>query len=108
VFQVGTIRGNILPDSEFELRPDSKNEKLVRRQKSKTWVSFTSHLQLSDENFSSIKLTQHCFGTAGIPKFFRWLSERYPLINQSVALNGFMPGFDNLYLDMNGACKIRL
>jgi hypothetical protein len=43
--------------------------------------------------------------SAGIPKFFRWLSERYPLINQSVAANGFMPGFDNLYLDMNGIMR---
>lgn len=35
----------------------------------------------------------------GIPKFYRWLSERYPLIGQSIAT---IPELDNLYLDMNG------
>jgi len=37
----------------------------------------------------------------GIPKFYRWLSERYPLINQ-VVKGSLRPEFDNLYLDMNG------
>ena len=51
----------------------------------------------------------------GVPKFFRWLSERYPLINKAVA-ESLPPDFgsllidrsiaelrvDNLYLDMNG------
>ena len=35
----------------------------------------------------------------GIPKFYRWLSERYPLISQSIST---IPEIDNLYLDMNG------
>lgn len=37
----------------------------------------------------------------GVPKYFRWLSERYPLIMQLVEENR-IPEFDNLYLDMNG------
>jgi 5'-3' exoribonuclease 1 len=37
----------------------------------------------------------------GVPRFYRWLSERYPLINQVVDVH-FKPEFDNLYLDMNG------
>ncbi|KAH7032973.1 exoribonuclease [Microdochium trichocladiopsis] len=37
----------------------------------------------------------------GVPKFFRWLSERYPAISQVIAENR-IPEFDNLYLDMNG------
>ncbi|PHH55895.1 5'-3' exoribonuclease 1 [Ceratocystis fimbriata CBS 114723] len=37
----------------------------------------------------------------GVPKFFRWISERYPPISQLIAENR-IPEFDCLYLDMNG------
>ncbi|KAJ3187980.1 hypothetical protein HDU85_006373 [Gaertneriomyces sp. JEL0708] len=37
----------------------------------------------------------------GVPKFFRWISERYPLCSQLIQENR-IPEFDNLYLDMNG------
>eukprot|EP00871_Galdieria_phlegrea_P003204 jgi/Galph1/3885/GphlegSOOS_G2519.1 len=35
----------------------------------------------------------------GIPKFYRWLSERFPVINQELEVDY---EFDNFYLDMNG------
>ena len=38
----------------------------------------------------------------GVPKFYRWLSERYPQINQIISDSTLLPEFDNLYLDMNG------
>lgn len=37
----------------------------------------------------------------GVPKFFRWLSERYPAISQLIK-ESRIPEFDSLYLDMNG------
>ncbi|KAL0229921.1 hypothetical protein PCE1_003485 [Barthelona sp. PCE] len=39
----------------------------------------------------------------GIPKFYRWISQRYPQINESVVPpTAGGPQFDNLYLDTNG------
>lgn len=37
----------------------------------------------------------------GVPKFFRWLSERYPSISMLI-VESRIPEFDSLYLDMNG------
>ncbi|UYV66032.1 XRN1 [Cordylochernes scorpioides] len=37
----------------------------------------------------------------GVPKFFRWINERYPCICE-VVKEYQIPSFDNLYLDMNG------
>jgi hypothetical protein len=38
----------------------------------------------------------------GVPKFYRWLSERFPLINQAISDATLLPEVDNLYLDLNG------
>mmetsp|Transcript_30068 Transcript_30068/g.72162 ORF Transcript_30068/g.72162 Transcript_30068/m.72162 type:complete len:1544 (+) Transcript_30068:2-4633(+) len=38
----------------------------------------------------------------GVPKFYRWLSERYTKINEIVSDSALLPEFDHLYLDMNG------
>ncbi|XP_003702478.2 5'-3' exoribonuclease pacman [Megachile rotundata] len=37
----------------------------------------------------------------GIPKFYRYISERYPCLNETLKEHQ-MPEFDNLYLDVNG------
>ncbi|XP_068754427.1 5'-3' exoribonuclease 1-like isoform X2 [Montipora capricornis] len=37
----------------------------------------------------------------GVPKFYRWVSERYPCLSQVIEEHQ-IPDFDNLYLDMNG------
>jgi len=41
----------------------------------------------------------------GVPKFYRWLSERYPCLSE-VVKEYQIPEFDNLYLDMNGIIHI--
>ncbi|XP_065842209.1 5'-3' exoribonuclease 1-like isoform X2 [Oscarella lobularis] len=41
----------------------------------------------------------------GVPKFYRWISERYPCLSQIVREHQ-IPIFDNLYLDMNGIIHI--
>ena len=38
----------------------------------------------------------------GVPNLYRWLSERYPLINRPVDETMPMPEVDNFYLDANG------
>ena len=38
----------------------------------------------------------------GVPNLYRWLSERYPLINRPVDETLPMPEVDNFYLDANG------
>ncbi|KAG6618819.1 5'-3' exoribonuclease 1 [Phytophthora cinnamomi] len=38
----------------------------------------------------------------GIPRFYRYMSERYPLLNQPISDVSLLPQFDAFYLDMNG------
>jgi len=51
--------------------------------------------------FARPPIVHHPRCNMGVPKFYKWLSERYPLINQ-VANADIRPEFDNMYLDMNG------
>ena len=42
----------------------------------------------------------------GVPNLYRWLSERYPLINRPVDESLPMPECDNFYLDANGILQV--
>lgn len=48
---------------------------------------------------TTIATNQYIFFT---PQFYRWISERYPKINQVITNEALLPEFDHLYLDMNG------
>ncbi|KAJ8320860.1 hypothetical protein KUTeg_002447 [Tegillarca granosa] len=41
----------------------------------------------------------------GVPKFYRWISERYPCLSE-VVKEFQIPEFDNMYLDMNGIIHV--
>ncbi|XP_031621171.1 5'-3' exoribonuclease 1 [Contarinia nasturtii] len=41
----------------------------------------------------------------GVPKFFRYISERYPNLSELVG-SAELPQFDNMYLDMNGIIHV--
>ncbi|CAL4126734.1 unnamed protein product, partial [Meganyctiphanes norvegica] len=41
----------------------------------------------------------------GVPKFYRWISERYPCLSELVK-EYQIPEYDNLYLDMNGIIHV--
>lgn len=51
----------------------------------------------TDLSYTHLFITTHM----GVPKFYRWMSERYPVCSQIVGETR-IPQFDNLYLDMNG------
>ena len=53
---------------------------------------------------TSLFQTRRCV-EMGVPKFYRWLSERYPCLSE-VVKEYQIPEFDNLYLDMNGIIHI--
>jgi 5'-3' exoribonuclease 1 len=52
-------------------------------------------------NFFDFELLEAIYAM-GVPKFFRWLSERYPRINQVLDDASDAPDIDHLYFDMNG------
>lgn len=49
---------------------------------------------------SSLTFVTHF--AAGIPKFFRWIAERFPLTLSNLTADVQQVEIDNLYLDMNG------
>ncbi|KAL4065011.1 exoribonuclease 1 [Scleroderma yunnanense] len=51
--------------------------------------------------YSHVSMIQSLLLTGGECKFFRYISERYPLTSQLIQENK-IPEFDNLYLDFNG------